>query len=603
MKRDINRAVILLIVLLLVCVGIFAYFFVPSGQMPGPVSSIEKGKDDGSKETAPRPGAGKRDWPAVRTDRNETADRAAKEPSKKLKIQKEVIAGWVTIVDPWGREINKFRAGLADDGWLAIPARACLGGNTWFFKSDSGREGRISGGLWIKGDKVGLWHLVNAPDSFDGPGFGPWDEKRPVSWKSIESDNEYDLINLTPGITEGFFVSTPLPDNIKESGVFIQNDRVVGWSFGKSGKGFMWPGYGGEKLQYRTWVKYFYNITFANGREEKFARALSIQQGHAGLAQLASFIEGFRLRPKLPLEDTPAHLLPEEIIKRMRVQITNAISRDEGSRVLDMLGSRILKQIGDIGLFVDLVPVIASVHGYGTAITEIEDTGRYIARQLGREVPSLNKLHLHLYRDWLQSVVSDGEAYEGLQIYIAAKDHYPDDPDIHLRGVELVLLNGDWEEAERLLYMRDYPSGFQVLSQLLASRISEMKGEAGRIVIRFPSGSSRIMVTAAVNESIYQDFQVDTGATTVTIPSSTADALGLDVVYGQRKISTAGGVVEAGEVMIDAIEIGGWIEYDVRAYVLDIPGQPGLGLLGVNYLGRFQMDLQPEEGKLLLSPR
>ena len=95
----------------------------------------------------------------------------------------------------------------------------------------------------------------------------------------------------------------------------------------------------------------------------------------------------------------------------------------------------------------------------------------------------------------------------------------------------------------------------------------------------------------------------DTGATTVTIPSSTAEALGLDVVYGQHTLSTAGGSVEAGAVIIDAIEIDGWVEYDVSAYVLDIPGQQGLGLLGLNYLGRFQMDLKLEEGRLLLSPR
>ena len=111
------------------------------------------------------------------------------------------------------------------------------------------------------------------------------------------------------------------------------------------------------------------------------------------------------------------------------------------------------------------------------------------------------------------------------------------------------------------------------------------------------------MVTAAVNEALHQDFLIDTGATTVTIPSSSADALGLHIIYEGSIISTVGGPVEAGRVTIDAIEIGGWVEYNVEAYVVDIPGQPGLGLLGLNYLGRFQMDLKPEDGTLLLSPR
>ncbi|GBE03593.1 hypothetical protein BMS3Abin09_00510 [bacterium BMS3Abin09] len=594
MKRGDNRAGLLVIVLLLACVSAFAYYFVPSGPISGSISYVEKGNNNKLKKRASR----------LRADKKRTAAKTAKESSKELKIPKEVITGWVTIVDPWGGEINKFRAGLAGDGWLALPARACLGGNAWYFESDSGREAGISGGLWVKGDKVGLWHLVNVPGSYDGPGIASWNENESVSWKSIESANVYHSIKLYPGLTEGFFISTSLPDNIDESGVFIQNDMIVGWSFGgTSGKGFMWPGNAEKPLEYRTLVKYFYDITFANGREEKFARALSIKQDNMVLVQLASFIEGFKLRPKLLLEDTPDHLLPEAIIKRMRVIVINAMHRDEGSKVVDMLSSQTLRQINDIGLFIDLVPVIDSVQGFETAINAIEDTGAYIVQQLGREVPELNSLHRHLYQDWLKSLLSDGEEDRGSQIYTEAKYFYPDDPDIHLLGVELKLLSGDWEGAERLLYMKNYPSAFQIRFELLASRISEMKGEEEKIVIRFKRGSNKIMVTAAVNGSVNQDFMVDTGATIVTIPSSTADKLGLDVVHGQNMISTVGGPVKAGEVIIDAIEIDGWVEYNVRAFVVDIPDQPGLGLLGLNYLGRFQMDLKPEEGTLLLSPR
>ena len=30
----------------------------------------------------------------------------------------DVTAGWVIITDPWGRQVRKFRAGLAGSGWL-----------------------------------------------------------------------------------------------------------------------------------------------------------------------------------------------------------------------------------------------------------------------------------------------------------------------------------------------------------------------------------------------------------------------------------------------------------------------------------------------------
>ena len=604
MKKFDNRTFVLFNVLLLVCVAAFTYYFVPSGQITDPTASFEIEKDDGSKEIVSRSRTNNKGQSTSRTGKKKVDVVIAKESFQKIKRPLKVMAGWVTITDLWGGEVNKFRAGLTGNGWLALPASACLGGNVWNFKSDSGWTSTISGGLWVKGDKVGLWHLANAPGSIDGQGFAKWNESEPVSWRSIESVNQQKLTELYPGLTDGFFVSTSLPGNIDETGVFIQNGSIVGWSFSKwPGKGFMWPGNEGDALQYRTWVKYFYDITFANGREEKFIRALSMKQRHTGSTRLASFIEGFRSQPKLILRDTPDHLLPEEIIKHMRVILINAIDIDERIKVADMLTGQMLKQIGDIGLFIDLVPIIAAVNGSEAAIDSIEDTGAYIVRQLGREVPALDSLHRNFYQDWLRSLLSDKEVDEGAEVYNEARSYYPDDAEIHLLGVELKLLSGNWEEAERLLYMRNYPAAFQTRFELLANRVSDMKGEDEKIVIRFTRGSDRIMVTAVINELTFQEFLVDTGATTVTIPSSTADALGLDIVYGEHMISTVGGPVKASKVIIDAIEINGWVEYGVRAFVVDIPGRPGLGLLGLSYLGRFQMDLNPEEGILLLSPR
>lgn len=540
--------------------------------------------------------------PIQEAEKNNTA-KIEEALSEDLIKEKEIVAGWVIIVDPWGRLVTKVRTGLAGNGWLALPANACLGGNRWHFYPDSGQETEISGGLWIYGDKAGLWHLAENADAVQAPELAAWDEGGPVSWTSLDSDNAYDSIILSPGRTEGFFTAVPLPDYIDESGLFVQNKKIVGWSFGQwEQKGYMWQGQAGQDLAYKTWVKYFYNITFAGGREEKFAMALAMKKSATGLEQLAAFVDGFALEPKLSLEDTPTYLLPEGIIKDMRVLLTDAIRSGEGSEVVAMFNSDILKRTGDITLLIDVIPVIASVQGYYAAVAEIEDSGRYITRLLGRDVPALNALHLHLYQDWLESLVSANGADEGWQVYAMVKQYYPDDPYVHLLGVELVLMNGDWEEAERLLYMKNYPPAFQDRYQLLARRISDMKGQLEKIIIRFPGGSSRIPVSAAVNETLNQKFIVDTGASMVTIPSTTAEKLGLKIL-GQRTLSTASGVETVDEVIIEAIEIDGWIEYDIRAVVLDMPDRPGLGLLGLNYLGRFHMDLKTDEGTLYLSPR
>jgi predicted aspartyl protease len=54
---------------------------------------------------------------------------------------------------------------------------------------------------------------------------------------------------------------------------------------------------------------------------------------------------------------------------------------------------------------------------------------------------------------------------------------------------------------------------------------------------------------------------------------------------------------------LSSITIGGWEVNDVKALVLDIPDQPELGLLGLNYLHNFRMDMNTEAGVLLLEPR
>jgi len=287
----------------------------------------------------------------------------------------------------------------------------------------------------------------------------------------------------------------------------------------------------------------------------------------------------------------------------MHILVTNAVNSGEVNRITDMFSGQVLKRIGDISLLMDVVPAIAHARGFEAAVAEIEDSGEYITRKRGHSVPALDELHIKYYQDWLQSLVSAGAVDEGLRTYGMAKSYYPDDPYIHLLGAELMLLDGDWKEAERMLNMRNYPPAYQDRYELLALRISELKGQEEKIVIRFPRGSRTIPVTASMNGTVNQDFLVDTGASMVTIPSSMADSLGLEVVHGQRNLSTAGGIVKVREVIIDTLEIDGWVEYDVGAYVLDLPGRPGLGLLGLNYLGRFRMDLKAEEGTLMLTPR
>lgn len=516
--------------------------------------------------------------------------------------------GWVMLTDPWGHQVAKVRTALIGDGWLALPTRSAYAGVQWLFAGDDGAQSEISGGIWRSGEAVGLWHLTNSVQPGAGLTLAAWREGVPLSWMSLESQNEFPEVRVTPGKREGDFSVSPAPDSIRETGVFIQERSIVGWSFGAwLANVYLWNGKSDAELRSETDVRSFYATTFANGREERFAMARATKEAHSDLERLTALVEGFSLQPKLALEDTPEYLRPTEAIKMIRQLTGQLIHAGQGAQVVGLLTDELLREIGDLKLFLDLVPAITASKGMEPALLAIEGIGRELVERGGVDMPAVNELHLKLYQEWLQSLVTVKAAGEASGVLVKAKAYYPNDPYLHLLGVELALLNNDWQEAERLIGQMEYPPAFRDRYELLSRKISEMKGDEGTIVLRFPAGGNRIPVAAGLNRSLRQEFLVDTGASMVTIPSATAQALGLQPVRGdhwdRHEVSTAGGTVSAQEVLIETLEIEGWEEHNVSALILDIPDQPGVGLLGLNYLSRFKMDLNNNEGKLTLRPK
>ena len=155
------------------------------------------------------------------------------------------------------------------------------------------------------------------------------------------------------------------------------------------------------------------------------------------------------------------------------------------------------------------------------------------------------------------------------------------------------------------MYQREYPPESRERISILADQISDLKGYENKIVIKFQPGSGEIPINTSINEKINQDFLIDTGASFVTVPYSTVEALGLENKMSphQQEVQTAGGPVLANAVTLSSIELQGWIISDVKALVIDIPNRPGIGLLGLNFLNRFNLDMQTDDGVLTLAPK
>ena len=90
-------------------------------------------------------------------------------------------------------------------------------------------------------------------------------------------------------------------------------------------------------------------------------------------------------------------------------------------------------------------------------------------------------------------------------------------------------------------------------------------------------------------------FLVDTGATDVALPESTARALGLD--FGPRvKVMTAAGPSSAWVTRLDEVAVGGIRRKNVRATITD--GEFNGILLGMSFLKFY--NLQQQDGRLII---
>ena len=512
--------------------------------------------------------------------------------------------GTVTIQDIAGDLVTQIPAAIIGRGWVALPAEACLGGYSWQYHSEGGDILEIAGGIIGENDAAGIWQLQ--PDYLvTGPRLAPWNASKSLQWASIVSDKKRAPVLPLETVDERYVTRIVLSEIPIESGIFIQDDHVVGWTFGGStATGYLWRGLDGENLVYDISVYDYYRLTFENTREEQIILALAQVDADAS-DQLRALAGAFLSSPVASGTKAFPHLQPSAVIPRMQTLIDRLRQNGQAIEAADAFDDRILASAGDVALAIDVVGATQEGYGFGAAVDLIENVQADPAAFGGTRPAELDETLRRLYQQWLAALIQSTDFQTARQVYGRAEAGFPRDPRIHLRGVELALALSDWPAAERLLSMQAYPADLANQVKVLQNEIAALKSEAGKIVIRFAPGSKQIPVTAVLSSDVEQSFVVDTGASMVTIPRSTAQKLGLMSSRStmRRQVYTAGGTVQAEAVVLPSIELDGWQLDNVEALVLDLPNQPGVGLLGLNYLRRFRMDLNSERGVLTLAPR
>jgi clan AA aspartic protease (TIGR02281 family) len=124
--------------------------------------------------------------------------------------------------------------------------------------------------------------------------------------------------------------------------------------------------------------------------------------------------------------------------------------------------------------------------------------------------------------------------------------------------------------------------------------------------IPFEKRGQVVVVEVMLNNSVPARLVVDTGATYTMISAATAKELSIDPERAPRTMpfQTANGVIQAPLTNLESVMVGGMEIKNLTAAIHDaVPSAHVAGLLGLNFLSNFRLDIDTEKGILHLEKK
>ena len=124
--------------------------------------------------------------------------------------------------------------------------------------------------------------------------------------------------------------------------------------------------------------------------------------------------------------------------------------------------------------------------------------------------------------------------------------------------------------------------------------------------IPFEKQGQVVIVEATLNKKTAAKFVVDTGASYTMISNAVAKELDIDTEQNSRTapFQTANGIIQAPLVSLESISVGGMEIRNLTAAVHDVLADSRVaGLLGLNFLSNFRMDIDTQKGVLHLEKK
>jgi clan AA aspartic protease (TIGR02281 family) len=135
----------------------------------------------------------------------------------------------------------------------------------------------------------------------------------------------------------------------------------------------------------------------------------------------------------------------------------------------------------------------------------------------------------------------------------------------------------------------------------------ERKPTPGKASIPLEKLGQVVVIQATLNNKQLGKFIIDTGASYTMISSALARDLLIDTSSENQKtmpFQTANGLIQAPITNLDSIVVGGIEIKNLTAAVHDVvPDAQVSGLLGLNFLSNFKMDIDTQKGFLHLEKK
>lgn len=517
--------------------------------------------------------------------------------------------GWLQLEDPAGLSLGVIAGAISSEGWVALPRTALLGAGKISFRKGRSGSGKIDSGIYRIGDPVGLWRVEPADSAASLP-LVAYDPQ--LQTMGIQPDGtSREWLPLSGLSVMGSFLH--VPQSVSTPEVLIQEGAVVGWllpesesvssrSGSVSAGAWLWNGPPGEDLSQVATLADFQQSEFVGGVVETYR---PIFDPDVEDLPAMALLDNARIRPLLLTQmEVPLLYDRESLLTDVRNRLANGLGKDPLSYFWGISTDSIrwLQDPLVTRIWLALALESRDSECLRAAIDSTSDLSFPDAPP--QALKDLDDLLAQLWIAGIEEYRKMGETGLAGQWIEQGRIRYPEDDMLRLLDGERFLDAGDLGAAETALQQPVLSADLIPFRESLLKRLSAERSIEGRILVRFTPGSPVIEATARVGNLPVQ-FLVDTGATSTTITHSVIQQLGitLDGRTQQRRIRTASDEFMAPVVELPAINLNGAVVSGIQATVLDLPGQPGVGLLGLDFLSNFRLDIDIERGWLLLEPR